>query len=152
MAIWYEVIRDLRDHLRALPTPPARHIEAGALVPQDMELTADANGLTGAIFLIRDREPDENIHKGGEGVAMILAENWIRCDDPDPITGYEALSKQEDAFKQALTKWVYERATANGTYDLINVEIDETLGDVDSNRPFIGSRTSIRVSWSKRTI
>lgn len=153
MSVWYEVIKDLRSYLRGLPTPPARHIEGGALDAETLDLTADTNGLTGAIFLIRDKEPDESIHKGGEGVVMLFAENWVRSDDPDPITGYELLSKQEDAFKAALTTWCEQRPTAiRDVYDIIDVEIDETIGDADSRRPFLGSRTIIKVIWSKRTI
>ncbi len=152
MAVWYVIIDELRTYLRTQPTPAARHIEGGALDPENLDLSADANGLTGAIFLIRDREIVESIHKGGEGVAIFYAENWIRSDNPDPLVGYAALSIQEDAFKKALTAWVYGKATATGSYDLTNLEIDETIGDADSRRPYLGSRTTVRVTWSKRTI
>ena len=161
---WYDILKSLRDYLVALPTQagegvtllrPARHIEGGALSPDDLDLSADADGLTGAIFIIRDREPDEKIHHGGEGVAVFFIENWVRCDDPDPMDGYKELSDQEDAFRAALHDWFYAQqaeATNDVNADLINLEIDEVIGDADSRRPILGSRTTIRITWSKRTI
>lgn len=161
---WYDILKSLRDYLVGLPTTasegvtllrPARHIEGGALNPDDLDLSADANGLTGAIFLIRDREPDEKIHHGGEGVAVLFVENWVRCDEPDPIDGYAMLSDQESAFCAALNAWFYSQqvsTTNDVNADLINLEIDEVIGDADSRRPILGSRTTIRITWSKRTI
>lgn len=152
MAVWYDLIKNLRDYLRALTTPPARHIEGGAIDPNGIDLSADATGTSGAIFLIRDREPDETIYHGGEGVAVFFVENWIRCDDPDPLVGYQALSDQEDAFKAALATWRQQAGPETVGADVMEVEIEETIGDADSRRPTLGSRTTIRVTWSKRTI
>lgn len=161
---WYDILKSLRDYLVALPTTagegvtmlrPARYIEGGALSPDDMDLSADADGLTGAIFLIRDREPDEKIHHGGEGVVVFFVENWVRCDDPDPIDGYKVLSDQENAFRAALNAWFYSQQadeTNDVNADLMNLEIDDVIGDADSRRPILGSRTTIRITWSKRTI
>lgn len=162
--VWYDLIKSLHGYLVALPTTanegvtllrPARHIEGGALEPDDLDLSADAKGLSGAIFIIRDRETEEKIHHGGEGVAVFFVENWVRCDNPDPIDGYEALSTQEDAFRAALSAWFYSQqviTTNDVNADLINLEVDEVIGDADSRRPILGSRTTIRITWSKRTI
>lgn len=150
--VWYDIIKSLYDYLKAIA--PTRHISCGALEPGDVDLSADANGLSGAIFLIRDREYDEKIHHGGEGVVTFYVENWVRSDNPDPLDGYTALSAQEASFREALTTWFYAQQqvdTNTVNADLINLEIDETIGDADSRRPILGSRTTVQVTWSKRT-
>ena len=86
---------------------------------------------------------------------MFFVENWVRCDDPDPIDGYKMLSDQEDAFRAALHDWFYAQQvdeTNDVNADLMNLEIDDVIGDADSRRPILGSRTTIRITWSKRTI
>jgi len=151
--VWYDLIKSLYDYL--LLQSVARHVACGALEPGDVDLSADANNLSGAIFLIRDREYDEQIHHGGEGVVTFYVENWVRSDNPDPLDGYTALSVQENKFRETLTAWFYAQQkidTNTVNADLINLEIDETIGDADSRRPILGSRTTIRVSWSRRTI
>ena len=147
MAVWYDILIHLRDYLRNTPDIPAAIIEAGALSPEDINL---AKG--GAIFLIRDHEPNEVLYQGGEGYVVFFAENWIRDDSPDPALGYDKLSKQEDAFKAALTKWLYTVDSHALGADIQHIEIEETMGDADSHRPLLGSRAVIRVQWSKRTI
>jgi len=152
MAVWYDLIKHLRDYLRSQTPRLAKYIEAGALDPDSLDLTPGDDGIGGAILIIRDREPDEKLFKGGEGTVIFFAENWIRCDDPDPLVGYQLLSDQEDRFKTALTAWALQTGPETVGADVLNVEIEETIGDADSRRPTLGSRTTIRVTWSKRTM
>ena len=57
-----------------------------------------------------------------------------------------------DGDKAALTAWAYQATPATVGSDVTQIQVDETIGDADSRRPTLGSRTTIRVTWSKRTV
>lgn len=145
MAVWYEVIAQLRDFIRAAAI--VKFVEGGALNPEDFNLAAE-NGKTGAIFLIRDREVGESLLKNSGGQMVFFVENWVYSDDVDPLEGYRVLAAQEAAFKKLLRNWVYERAAQNSGFDILDVSLEETIGDADSRRPYLGSRMSVELQWS----
>ena len=148
MAVWYDVIISLREHIRAAAGMESVKVEAGALDPQSHLKDAGA----GLVLVYRDREPDEKLFKGGEGIIEIKIECWTRSNDKDPAVGYGLLSALEDKLTAALASWATTAGPATTGADIIHVEVDETIGDGDVKRPLIGSRKAVRVEWSKRTL
>jgi hypothetical protein len=117
-------------------------VDAGAGTVLDTSL---ANG---AVFILRDTEPTKSVYNGTEGSAVIIFEAWTRDDGTDPATAYDKLSTFESKIEEILIKWHLD-----GTLPMVtNIEIGSALGDADSFRPTVGSRTSVTIKWSKRII
>lgn len=150
MAVWCTVLTELQSFL--VENKVAKIIECGAMLPDDYNFSIDKNGLQGGIFLIRDREYNQeikNMHGGRQGLITIFAENWVRSDDVNPLVGYNLLSAQEDRFQQCLKDWVVNRINNESeTFSIIDAEIEEVIGDADSKRPLVGSRTTIKITYS----
>jgi len=147
MAVWYDIIDAIKTYLKARAGFENITVEAGALDPDDY----NAKLTNGLIFIVRDREYNEIIHKGGEGTIELLFYCWTRSNDPDPAAGYDLLADLEDLLTAALTAWPYQTTPVTGT-DVMNLEIMETVGDLESHRPVCGSRKTVKITWSRRTI
>lgn len=149
MAVWYDVLISLRDFLIAQPSLSGVTVKLGAINPNNMikEVTEG-----GAIFIARDREVKEKLIKGGDGVIEIMVFCYERSDDKDPADGYQKLSALEDGFNSALTQWAHTVTAGTLGADIIYAEVDETMGDLDAMRPLIGSKKTVRIEWSKRTL
>lgn len=147
MAVWYDVIDSIKTFLKARAGFTNITVEAGALDPDDYN-SALTNGL---IFIARDREITENIHRGGEGVIELMLFCWVRSNDADPAKGYDKLSDLEDLLTSGLTAWAYQDNPVTGAV-IMNLTIEETIGDLESHRPVFGSRKTVKITWDKRTI
>lgn len=122
-------------------------VQCGAFDPDD-----NLSLQHGAIYLVRDREYNENIHNGGDGLMSFWAFCWVRSDTTEPLDGYKLLGELEDLFTAVFKEWVYNVAAATVGADVMNADIEETIGDADSHRPLLGSRKTIKLTWSKRTL
>lgn len=171
--VWYKILAALKAHLAAAQV--AQIIELGAINPENLDLEPGVDGRYGAVFLVRGRETEEELFNGGEGTAYFYAENWVRSDDPDPADGYRLLAAQEARCKAAMAEFfamndpvpdvevftvrelppngveVYAVGKA-GPIDIVYTSLEETVGDADSVRPRVGSRMTVKVQWSTRTI
>lgn len=171
--VWYKILAALKAHLVAAQV--AQIVELGALDPENLDLAPGRDGRYGAIFLVRGKETEEELFNGGEGVAYFYVENWVRSDDPDPAEGYRLLAAQEARCKAAMAEFfamndpvsnvevstmrelppnaveVYAVGEAEPV-DIIYTSLEETVGDADSVRPRVGSRMTVKVQWSTRTI
>lgn len=147
MAAWCDILISLRDFLVADGTLSGKTIKAGALDPDDFN-SAISSGL---IFVYRDREYDESLHNGGEGLITLCVECWTRDDSVDPAAGYAKLAALEDLFTTALDTWVRTLDVSLLGTDVLNASVIESIGDTDSKRPVIGSRKTIKITWSQRT-
>lgn len=131
---------------------PAKFIEGGILRLDDLDLSPGDSGVGGAIFLIRHREINEKLFKGGNGTAVFYADNVVCCNDADPLSRYWQLSNQEDYFKEGLTAWALQTGREFIGADILNVDIKETTIDCNNEGSILKSRATIRVTWSKRAI
>lgn len=146
--VWYKILAALKAHLVAAQV--AQIVELGAINPENLDLAPDEDGRYGAVFLVRGRETEEELFNGGQGVAYFYIENWVRSDDPDPADGYRLLVEQEARCKEELVEFFAEDAVPG--VELVYASLEETIGDADSVRPRIGSRMTVKVQWSTRTI
>lgn len=146
--VWYKILAALKAHLVAAQV--AQIVELGALDPENLDLAPGGDGRYGAVFLVRGKETNEELFNGGEGVAYFYVENWVRSDDPDPADGYRLLMHQEARCKKAMA--AFFAADSVPGIDMIYANIEETVGDADSVRPRVGSRMTVKVQWSMRTI
>lgn len=146
--VWYKILRALERQLVELQI--AQTIELGAINPENLDLEPGADGRYGAVFLIRGRETEEELFNGGQGVSYFYVENWVRSDDPNPADGYRLLADQEMRCKDAMAAFFAANLVLG--VDLVYANIEETVGDADSVRPRVGSRMTVKVQWSTRTI
>lgn len=146
--VWYKILAALKAHLAAEQV--AQIVELGAINPENLDLVPDEDGRYGAVFLVRGKETEEELFNGGEGTAYFYAENWVRSDDPDPADGYRLLADQEMRCKDAIAAFFAANLVLG--VDLVYANIEETVGDADSVRPRVGSRMTVKVQWSTRTI
>jgi len=146
MAAWYTIINALRTYLRAQTAFQTVIVEAGAMDPDAYDLATAYAG--GAVFLIRDREGQDNplALSGPNGQIDFFVECWIRDDGTDPLDGYGDLATLEDNLTDALTAFV--RAGVSGL-TITDMQIDETIGDADARRPMVGSRKTISITWGQ---
>ena len=136
MQVWINILKDLQAKLILNKT--AKIIKCGALSPDDFDLSIDENNLQGAIFLIRDREYKQevkNMHNDKQGIVSFFVENWIRCDDTDPLKGYEILAEQENSFFTSLDEYILNHLSND--FCILDCNIEETIGDADSKRPLV---------------
>lgn len=146
---WYKIIAALKEYLAVAQV--ARVVEVGALDPESLDLAPSEDGRYGAVFLVRGKEEEEELFHGGEGTAYFYAENWVRSDDPDPAEGYRLLAEQEARCKEAMAAFFITGEPTPGV-DLVYASLKETIGDADSVRPRVGSRMTVKVQWSMRTL
>jgi len=149
MAVWYDVLINLGSYFRAHAALSGVAVKVGAFNPNNMLKETAAGGV---ICLVRDHEGREKLYKGGEGVIDIMAFCHSRSDNPDPAVGYKKISDLEDGLVAAVTDWMHNVKPIDVGADITYVEIDETMGDLDCQRPLISSRKIIRIEWSKRTL
>ena len=141
--VWYDVISELTKALENCAT----FVKAGAIDFKSVKMNED----DGLICIIRDHE-SEKLQSGsfvGDGSSSldIIVENWVKNSDQDFLVGYELLATQEADVRKALVKWAH---AAKHDFDLVYVEIGDTYGDTDSQRPFLGSRMQLQVKYNSK--
>lgn len=142
MAIWYEVLSDLKAYLE--DSGISAVIKAGAMSPKSAGVTETSS----AVFLIRDRETEplqQKCYVGDTDCNLtLLIECWTKSADQDFLVGYGSLAALEDKVKAAISKWAHE----THPYNLQYAHVDEMYGDADSQRPYVGSRMVLKVKYS----
>lgn len=139
---WYTILADLVQYLDNKNV--AAYVKAGAINPKSLKLSDD----DAAVFIIRDRESESIQQSGFVGdkscELSLFIECWITSSDQDFLVGYEALSAVEDRVSSAISAWAHD-TKININY----ARIDESYGDADTSRPYVGSRMCLNIKYSK---
>lgn len=162
---WIDAISSIKEYFESMYI--ARHVTAGAMSPDNYDLsemeepliitsedgTSKELTMSGAIFIIRNQETVHLKAPNGfnpkPGIISLYIECWVRSDTTDPIDGYIELSRLEAKTIHALNEWSigYEN-TMDKSFDLVDANITQVIGDGDSRRPFLGSRMVFEIQYS----
>lgn len=136
------IIQNLIEFIQSHPENTFTYVEAGSKDPDNYDL-ADK----GALFLVRDRESVESI-ANTKGTVSLYAEIYTRDDSPDGMHGYVKLADLESVFNKILLEWLYSASKNTAGIDVIDLRISDVIGDADSLRPILGSRSTVKIIWS----
>lgn len=134
--MWLDVLDYIAEALRAKQV--AEHVIIGGVNPTQAEIDS-----CGAVILMRGEEtPGDERVAGGFTVTFYL-EAWIRDDSPDIRQGYECLRKLEMRVDDVLTQiradvGMLKNSMLNDTYQLVDLRVNQKVGDADSLRPLVG--------------
>lgn len=143
VTVWHMIIQNLIEFIQSHPENTFTYVEAGSKDPDNYDL---AN--KGALFLVRDRESVESIANNTKGTVSLYGEIYTRDDSPDGMQGYAKLADLEAAFNKILLEWLYSVSKNTAGIDVIDLRISDVIGDADSLRPILGSRSTVKIIWS----
>lgn len=139
---WQILINSLLTHVKLKKSCLFEYVDAGSRDPNNYDLN-----IGGALFIVRDKELLTSVHNA-TGMVSLYVEIFTRDDSPDGEQGYHKLAKLETEFGKLLYDWLYKVNREELGIDIININITEVIGDVDSFRPILGSRTTVKITWS----
>lgn len=129
--MWLDILRELKKEL----TPLVDEVIIGGYRVETIRPKVDGKGL---IFLIRDNERKENNGLIEEDYINIYLDAWTRCDSVNIEEGYTAIYSIEEIVDNCLE--TFKNKDYIGDIRLLDLNVTEKIGDLDSLRPNIGVR------------
>lgn len=134
--MWLQVLKEVQKRLRSV----TEAVHLGFVHPQNIRIDARSQGV---VYLIRDREYQDNNDLIPETIVSFYADLWTRSDAKDLSVGYEKIADLEDKVESVLMDIRDNVAYIDGNIRLLDLTITQKLGDLDSVRPDIGVRFEI---------
>ncbi len=142
--MWYEVLKRLSEVIKQANI--VSDVKIGAYRPTLLSPTE-----SGVILLMRGEENNQDVKMHNRVDITFYAEIWTKSNDKDYTAGYELIQRLEQAFEQSLIAYREELGSLNAdacmlddSWQIMDVYVDSKRGDVDSNRPLIGSQYTIK--------
>lgn len=138
-AVWFALISHLEEHLAA---------KVAAKVSQGFARGETYPSVCPAIRLYRRGEPDLDIWIRPKGTLELIAELWVKNDDPDPKKANAALAALEETFQEALKLWP-SRVMDELKLKITDAGFAGVSGDNENYRPHVMAIYGIRIKWVK---
>lgn len=142
--MWYEVLKRLSDVITQANI--VADVKIGAYRPTLLSPTE-----SGTILLMRGDENNQDSKMHNRVDMTFYVEIWTKSNDKDYTVGYELIQRLEQAFEQALIGYRERLGSLDKTacmfdngWQIMDVYVDSKRGDVDSNRPLIGSQYTLK--------
>lgn len=142
--MWYEVLKRLSDVI--IQANIVADVKIGAYRPTFLSPTE-----SGTILLMRGDENNQDSKMHNRVDMTFYVEIWTKSNDKDYSVGYELIQRLEQAFEQALIGYRERLGSLDTTacmldngWQIMDVYVDSKRGDVDSNRPLIGSQYTLK--------
>lgn len=139
--MWLDVLGYIAEVLRAKQA--AGHVIIGGVNPTQAGVDRD-----GVVILMRGEEAPGDDRVAGGLVVTFYLETWIRDDSPDIRQGYECLRELELRVDEVLTQvrtdiGALNDPMINDTYQLVDLQVTQKVGDADSLRPLVGTQYTV---------
>ena len=138
-AMWFILLSHLEDFLAGILT---------AAVSQGFTRGENYPSVCPAIRLYRRGEPDLDVWSRPKGKLEIIAELWVKNDDPDPKVANQALAELEKAFQDALVLWPVQ-AGSDLKLKITDMNFSGVNGDNENYRPHAAAFYGLRINWAK---
>lgn len=142
--MWYEVLKRLSDVITQANI--VADVKIGAYRPTLLSPTE-----SGTILLMRGDENNQDSKMHNRVDMTFYVEIWTKSNEKDYSVGYELIQRLEQAFEQALIGYRERLGSLDTTacmfdngWQIMDVYVDSKRGDVDSNRPLIGSQYTLK--------
>lgn len=142
--MWYEVLKRLSDVITQANI--VADVKIGAYRPTLLSPTE-----SGTILLMRGDENNQDSKMHNRVDMTFYVEIWTKSNEKDYSVGYELIQRLEQAFEQALIGYRERLGSLDPTacmfdngWQIMDVYVDSKRGDVDSNRPLIGSQYTLK--------
>lgn len=142
--MWYEVLKRLSDVITQANI--VAYVKIGAYRPTLLSPTE-----SGTILLMRGDENNQDSKMHNRVDMTFYVEIWTKSNEKDYSVGYELIQRLEQAFEQALIGYRERLGSLDTTacmfdngWQIMDVYVDSKRGDVDSNRPLIGSQYTLK--------